>query len=221
MNLMSENINELMASLSKAQGKIQPASKDKSNPFFKSKYADLSSVWEACRESLSEHGLAVVQTVQQKPEGMVLVTTLGHSSGQWIKSEMPIIVAKQDPQTIGSAITYYRRYSLSAIVGVAPNDDDDGEKAQSSYRTQKNVETSEIKKINKSETENLKFILDECDEKYRTWVYDHLLKQYNIKSLSELPFDLYERMKNAAEKNMESNHAKQRQQPELLLQEVQ
>jgi hypothetical protein len=206
MNLMSENINELMSALSKAQGKIQPASKDKANPFFKSKYADLSSVWEACRECLSENRLAVTQTISHNSDGMLLVTTLGHSSGQWIKSEMPIIVSKQDPQTIGSAITYYRRYCLSAIVGVAP-EDDDGEKAQSHYRNQK---TPEIKKISSLEAENLKMILGECDEKYRKWVFDHIKKQYNTENISDLPIDIYQRMKDAAVKNMEANYERQK-----------
>lgn len=197
MNNMSENINEIMTALSKAQGKIQPAAKDKSNPYFKSKYADLASVWEACREALSEHGLAVVQTVGNKESGMVLITTLGHSSGQWIRSEMPIVTAKNDPQTLGSAITYYRRYSLSAIVGVAP-EDDDGEKAQAAYRKQE--EPKPKKTISTIEAANLTSILKDCDQDYQNWVHDYLYQSFKISDFSQITTDIYEKMKTAAEK---------------------
>ncbi len=211
-SFMSENINEIMTALSKAQGKIQPASKDKSNPFFKSKYADLSSVWEACRDSLSENGLAVVQTIQQKQEGLTLITTLGHSSGQWIKSEMPIIVSKNDPQSLGSAITYYRRYSLSAIVGVAPNDDDDGEKAQSNYRNQQlkneNTKINEVKQIiSRKQSEDLSNILDNCASSYKEWFLSAIKKHpYNANSISEIPLSNYNEMKIAAIKNQEESY---------------
>lgn len=136
--MMSEQVNELFSALSKAQATIQPALKDKSNPFFKTKYCDLSSVWVACRESLTNNGLCVTQTVVKNDSGMILITTLGHSSGQWMRSEMPILLGKMDPQGLGSSITYARRYSLAAMVGVAPDDDDDGEKAQQSFRKQAN-----------------------------------------------------------------------------------
>lgn len=197
MNNMSENINEIMTALSKAQGKIQPASKDKSNPYFKSKYADLSSVWDACREALSDQGLAVVQTVGRSESGMVLVTTLGHSSGQWIRSEMPIITAKNDPQSLGSIITYYRRYSLSAMVGVCP-EDDDGEKAQAAYRKQEEPKTKKV--ISTIEVENLKSILKECDQEYQDWVYEYLKENFKISDLTQITSDIYEKMKTAAEK---------------------
>lgn len=214
--LMSENINEIMGALAKAQGKIQPASKDKSNPFFKSKYADLSSVWDACREALSENGLAVVQTIQQKQEGMFLITTLGHSSGQWIKSEVQVILAKTDPQAIGSAITYFRRYSLSAMVGVAP-DDDDGEKAQQSFRNQKTQDIKPKPKITAEQASELEMILEECEDKYKNLVYESIKKHYNTDEISDLSLEVYHRIKNAAVKNMEANHAFQR--GELLKQE--
>lgn len=191
MNNMSPSINELMTALAKAQGRIQPASKDKSNPYFKSKYADLASVWDACRDALSDNGLSVVQTVDHKEASMVLITILGHSSGQWIKSEMPIITAKNDPQTLGSAITYYRRYCLSAIVGVAP-DDDDGEKAQNAYRK----EEVKPKKISQTEAESLKQIIDECDPKYKEWMNENLAKNFSIFSLNDITSDIYDKIKN-------------------------
>jgi ERF superfamily len=125
----SSTIGKLFEALAKAQGQIQCALKDKKNPYFKSSYADLTSVWEACKPALSENGLAVIQTVEGTKLDMFLVTWLGHSSGEWMKSKLPLIMIKQDPQSLGSALTYARRYSLSAMVGVCADDDDDAEKA--------------------------------------------------------------------------------------------
>ncbi len=125
----SENINELASALSKAQGEITAALEDKVNPHFKASYASLSSVWEACRSQLSKNGLAIIQTMQNEGEQLMLITTLTHSSGQWIKSYLPISTVKATPQALGSAITYMRRYSLAAMVGVAPDEDDDANAA--------------------------------------------------------------------------------------------
>lgn len=125
----STEMGLLFEALSKAQGKIENALKDKKNPFFKSSYADLASVWDACREPLSSNGLAIIQTIEGTKESMCLNTWVGHSSGQWMKSKLPLIVMKSDPQSVGSALTYARRYALSALVGICADEDDDGEKA--------------------------------------------------------------------------------------------
>lgn len=122
----SESIGALAAALAKAQGQIKGAMKDSENPFFHSKYADLSAVWEACRKPLSDNGLSVVQTgdFELSVGTFFLHTTLLHSSGEWIGGEIPVKPVKDDPQGLGSAMTYARRYGLAAIVGVAPEDDD-------------------------------------------------------------------------------------------------
>lgn len=121
----SEQINELSAALAKAQGEIKGALKDSSNPFFKSTYADLGSVWDACRGPLSKNGLAIIQVPDFTEAGnMVLYTMLTHSSGQYIQSSYLIIPVKNDPQGMGSAISYARRYSLAAMVGIYQVDDD-------------------------------------------------------------------------------------------------
>lgn len=122
--MQSESIAALAAALSKAQGAITGALKDSSNPFFKSKYADLASCWDACRAQLSANGLAVIQTTDLVDGRSVLVTTLAHSSGEWIKSITPILTKDDSPQAQGSGITYARRYALAAIVGLAQIDDD-------------------------------------------------------------------------------------------------
>jgi ERF superfamily len=133
MNLHSENINEISGALAKAQGQLNPAVKDSSNPHFKSKYADLASVWEACRKALSDNGLAVTQIPHYEGDKQFLVTLLTHSSGQWIKSLMALPLQKPGPQELGSCLSYCRRYALASLVGVY-QDDDDAERAQNSYR---------------------------------------------------------------------------------------
>ncbi len=120
----SENINELAAAMSKAQGAIEGAVKDKSNPAFRSKYADLGAVWDAIREPLAKNGLSVVQFPHRVENGVEVETILMHSSGQWISSTLGMPVSKGDAHGLGSAITYARRFSLSAFCGVAPVDDD-------------------------------------------------------------------------------------------------
>lgn len=126
----SEAINDLAAALAKAQGQIEGAAKAAENPAFKRdgkamKYADLTAVWNACRDVLSEHGLAVIQAPGLTTEGrMTMTTMLVHSSGQWVRETLSIPLAKQDPQGYGSAVTYARRYALQSFIGIAPEDDD-------------------------------------------------------------------------------------------------
>lgn len=122
----SENIDQLATALTAAQGEIVPAPKDATNPHFKSRYADLSSIWSACRSALSKHGLAVIQTPSVQDGRVRITTRLIHKSGQWIESELDLKLIQDTPQAVGSAITYGRRYSLSAMVGVVSDDDDDG-----------------------------------------------------------------------------------------------
>lgn len=120
----SEQINEIAAALSKAQAVIAGAVKDSVNPHFKSAYADLASVWEACRKPLTDHGLSVAQTAATEDGRVGVTTLLMHASGQWISDTLVMKPTKDDPQGVGSCITYARRYALAAMVGVAPEDDD-------------------------------------------------------------------------------------------------
>jgi len=124
----SEQLNELAAALVKAQAIIEGAAKDSTNPFFKSKYADLFSVWNAVRKPLTDNGLSVVQmpgVFDSQGNLASLDTLLLHESGQWIKSTLQTPVgAKVDPQGVGSAITYMRRYALMSATSVTPEDDD-------------------------------------------------------------------------------------------------
>lgn len=127
--MKSESINELAKALCLAQKEIEPAHKNKTNPFFNSGYADLSAIWGSCKDILSNHGLCVVQTTDRDEYGIALVTTLIHTSGQWIEGNYPIVTLKQEPQSLGSAVTYARRYALMSIVGIVTDEDDDAENA--------------------------------------------------------------------------------------------
>jgi hypothetical protein len=151
---MSDEIGKLAESLAKAQSVIEGAKKDASNPFFKSSYSTLSSVWDACRKPLSDNGLSVVQTTEFMPEhpDMVCIETiLCHSSGQWIKGKLAVKPVKADPQSVGSCITYLRRYSLQSMVGIAPEDDDGN--AASGKNDTKNEAKKEVKEIEQPKDE--------------------------------------------------------------------
>lgn len=156
--LKSEQVNELAAALAKAQGQLEGAKKSSSNPFFKSKYADLAECWNTCREALTANEISVIQMPEEINEnGRLNITTmLAHSSGQYISSTLTMTVTKLDPQAIGSAITYGRRYALAAMVGLA-QEDDDGEKAMERSKDKKSVE-SPINITSVSENGSVRFI---------------------------------------------------------------
>jgi hypothetical protein len=150
----SEQINELAAALAKAQGAMKNAALNRINPHFKSKYADLSSVFDAIRGPLSANGLSTVQTTHIGERHMILRTLLLHTSGQFIASEYPLPLAGK-PQEIGSAMTYAKRYELAAIVGISADDDDDGNAAKPNGHANGNgngddkITTEQVGKITK------------------------------------------------------------------------
>lgn len=127
----SETIEKLAAALATAQGEMKNATLNKVNPHFKSKYADLAGIRDATVKVLSKHGLSVVQATSVTETGLVLHTRLLHSSGQWIAGDYPLPMNMEKPQAMGSALTYARRYSLSAICGIASDEDDDANAAAS------------------------------------------------------------------------------------------
>jgi hypothetical protein len=128
MNQQSESINELASALAKAQSEIGSVKKDAANPYFRSVYSTLANVWETVKPALTKQGLSVVQMPGSDERGYYVQTQLMHSSGQWIRSTTYMKPAKEDPQGIGSLISYARRYALQAMVMACP-DDDDGEAA--------------------------------------------------------------------------------------------
>lgn len=133
-HMQSESIGNLALALAKAQGEMGAAAKDANNPHFKSRYADLASIMDACRAPLAKHGLAVSQLPCRENDGSVgLTTILLHESGEFLGSSLTARPAQENPQVVGSLLTYLRRYALAAIVGVV-SDDDDGEAAAAPTR---------------------------------------------------------------------------------------
>ena len=120
----SDSIDKLAQALCEAQTMMGGAVKDSENPFFKSKYADLTSVVKAIKEPFAKHGLSYVQFPYSTESGVGVTTRLMHGSGQWLESEFVLPIVKQDPQAAGSAITYARRYALQSIAGIPTADDD-------------------------------------------------------------------------------------------------
>lgn len=120
----SETINELATALSKCQGEMGAAELGAENPFFSSKYADVSSVLKAIKKPLADNGLSFVQTPIFKENEAGVTTRVMHTSGQWMESTLLLPVLKADPQGVGSVITYSRRYALQSVLGVPAADDD-------------------------------------------------------------------------------------------------
>lgn len=134
----SESITKISAALLKAQKEMEGAKKDANNPFFKSKYADYNAVLEACKGPLNNNGITILQPHRidnlQDKSFMVVETILLHESGEFIAGETKVEVAKiNDPQALGSAQSYARRYGLQSIVSL-PSEDDDGESAMKDVR---------------------------------------------------------------------------------------
>ena len=120
----SPAISKIALALCKFQAELQPVVKDSKNPFFNSKYADLSSIWDVIRKPLTDNGLCILQEPSTVNSRLVMTTTLIHTSGEYFRSSMEYPVDKQTAQGYGSATTYARRYGLQSITGVAPEDDD-------------------------------------------------------------------------------------------------
>ena len=120
----SAEIDKLAEALAKAQSEMEGAKKESVNPFFKSNYADLHAVIKSSFPHLSKYGLSVSQGNEIIPGAICVTTTLLHSSGQWMRSKIKLPLSKVDAQGVGAAVTYGRRYGLSAMVGIAQFDDD-------------------------------------------------------------------------------------------------
>lgn len=130
----SLTLKSLAMALAKAQAEMKNPSKDKQNPHFKSWYADLATVRDTVVPVLAKHGLSVVQLPCELDDQPALTTLLMHDSGEWVETTIKLRPSKLDPQGVGSAETYHRRYCLQAIAGVAAEDDDDGHAASQPAR---------------------------------------------------------------------------------------
>jgi len=210
----STDIKELVSALTKAQGVMKPAIFNRVNPHFKTRYADFTSCMDACRGPLSENGLAPIQYCETIEGKLNLVTMLAHVSGQWMKSEFPLIPAKMDSQGIGSAMTYAKRYSLCGMVGIVADEegDDDGEaavgrgKQEETFRQpprpapivklaeegKKNVKA--FTKISNQQVETLKNLESKLDEECKGKIYSWLENAHDIKNFKDVHVDIYNQL---------------------------
>lgn len=140
----SDSLAALAGALAKAQGEMEGAAKGSLNPHFKNRYADLASIWDACRGPLSKHGLSVLQPVSADGAKVTVTTILAHSSGEWLEESLTMTAQQNTPQGVGSAITYGRRYGLASMVGIAPEDDDGNAASGRPAQQQVNRQTGEM-----------------------------------------------------------------------------
>ena len=128
----------IYAALASAQTAMGPALKESANPAFKSRYADLANVMAACMPALNANGIAVIQPTVDDEGHRFVKTILAHESGETLECRVPLIVAKNDMQGYGSAVTYARRYGLMCMAGIAPEDDDGNAAAKSPPMVERN-----------------------------------------------------------------------------------
>lgn len=185
-------MNELSASLAKAQGAMKVAVFDRQNPHFKNRYASLAATIEAIRKPLADNGLSITQTTEMRNSAFVLVTTLRHSSGQWVESEYPLPISAK-PQELGSALTYARRYSVAAIASIAADDDDDAEGA----RVQGQTSSTPIAAapITEEQVESLQTMIVEVNANIQSFC-----KYLGVKRLEDIKASEFDRAVAALEK---------------------
>lgn len=218
----SEQKNEIFAALAKAQGKIMGAKKDSKNPFFNSTYSDLNSVWEACRDALSEQGICALQSTKVTEEkDTYLCTTLGHASGQWIMSEIELKIPPPGSteldkygkekkvnimQALGSIMTYQKRYQLCSLVGVAPKEDDDGNASQYNAPQQSRQEpvTVPVPFVSPTQLSTLRGSMAQCGNEFTTKVMDWLASK-GVMALDKMPITLFEVVKKRIDSHLSSD----------------
>ena len=204
----TEDIKDLVAALCKAQGMMKPAIFNKKNPHFKSRYADFTSVMDACRDPLSSNGLAVMQFCETHNEKLMLVTMIAHTSGQWIKSYLPLVPRNMDSQSIGSAITYAKRYSLSAMLGIVCDDDedDDAETAEGRGHHMENVPS--IPLISKDQASYLHNLISQMNQETVNALWNYLKSpEVGIKTIKDLPASKFEGVKNMMERKIQQKNS--------------
>lgn len=190
----SDELNELATALAKAQSEIEVAGRKETNPFFKSKYADLAELIKVSRPSLTKNGLAVMQQITTDLDAMTwLHTLLVHTSGQWIESRMRIIPTKNDPQSFGSCVTYSRRQCYGALLSIAVADeDDDAEAAMYDQRQVMAKGTALNTRYNPKENTNEVIVKEQREElEYELTNYpdiqEMILDGFKIRSLADMP----------------------------------
>lgn len=213
----SENIVEISKAMNLAQREMRPAIKDSTNPHFRSKYSDLASVMDAIREPIGNNGLSIWQDATLQELGVSVTTRIVHVSGQWVEfGPLTIPIGKKDAHAVGSACSYGKRYALCAALGVVSDDDDDGNKAVSSYNksdtnvNHKKVDTKTmqitkqpiqdqvaesdnvIETITKEQWDSLKKLISQCTDKFQDNVWNGLTSEgISDENFHELKKEMY------------------------------
>jgi len=188
--------NSIAAALAKAQAEMGKAIKDSVNPAFRSKYADLGSVMDACLPALNKNGIAVIQPIVSDDFGRFVKTVLIHESGETLECSVPLIVGKQDMQGLGSAITYGRRYGLMSMAGIAPEDDDGNAAAASP--AQRPVERQAPARISADQ-----FIALKARMEAASVTEDKICARYNISFIDEMPVEAFQKTMIALQKTID------------------
>lgn len=173
----SETISEITKAIVNFHKEVKKIKKESKNPFFKSSYASLSNILDCIEEPLSSNGLTILQFPEKDFE---LITRLQHESGEFFESSYTMIPAKTDPQSIGSLITYQRRYALGAILNLNIDEDDDGnaatKKAEITLNQIKDLFTKKKDKLTDELILNAERIINENEAKSFEKLYNYLIK---------------------------------------------
>lgn len=191
MQTQSDQINEIVDALSKAQGEIPHAIFDSTNPHFKSKYASYEAFRKACQDPLSKNGLCIAHHLDLTPEGKrMMITQLSHKSGQWLRSFLILPIKDETAHGIGSGITYAKRYTLGGLLAIGNDEDDDANEAQypSSAKEAKKEEPKKEKMINEFEALRIEQAMKDHPEDFKkmlTYYSDRL--GYPVTKVSDIP----------------------------------
>jgi hypothetical protein len=188
----SESIANLAVALAKFNGEVSKISKDAKNPFFKNNYATLDNIVDEIRPILTKNGLSILQIPGGDGENVIMKTLLIHESGEFLESD-PLVMkpVKNDPQAVGSAITYARRYSLGAFLSLNTGEDDDGNMATHDTKPQSK------KTITLDQETELSDLIKETKSKLA-----EVLKFYKVKSLGDMSPEQYAHCKNHLNKKI-------------------
>lgn len=194
----SKDIKDLVAALAKAQGQYPSVGADRENPYFKSNYADLNMILKAIRPALEKNGLSLTQDTRFTQDGAtILHTRLWHATGQWLETRARIVPVKNTPQEYGSTLTYNKRYSAMALLGVTIDKDptdDDAEVAMVHAReviakgpsTKYNPKEQSHETVTKEQLEELEYELAEYPD-----LGEVVLDKLQIQSLADMPKSKY------------------------------
>ncbi len=194
----SESIKNLAIALSKFQNEVKNPKNTADNPFYDSKYAPLQDVLNEVRPLLSKHGLSVIQSPSGDGQSVSITTLLLHESGEWIEFDPLVLKAQKiTPQGAGSAITYGRRYALSAILGISSEDDDDGNSLESAQ--QNNQVSGQKKQLTEKQVKRLYAIASSAGFSTAD-VKKVLMKDYNKTNAADLTRQEYDELIERMEK---------------------